>query len=83
MRVLLRRACIQGLRGEESIPELRRREGIVQYLYYRWSKEFLEAGEKRLAGDPARVATSDKVKDLRRAVGSEGGGGVKQCVMAP
>ena len=43
-----------------------RREGIVQNLYYRWSKEFLEAGKKRLAGDTARSATSDEVKDLRR-----------------
>ena len=43
-----------------------RREGIVQNLYYRWSKEFLEAGKKRLAGDTARAATSEEVKDLRR-----------------
>src|SRR5262249_39360515 len=49
-----------------SIAELCRREGIVQNLYYRWSKEFLEAGKKRLAGDTARAATSDEVKDLRR-----------------
>jgi transposase-like protein len=55
-----------GLRGEESIAELCRREGIVQNLYYRWSKDFLEAGKKRLAGDTARAATSDEVKDLRR-----------------
>ena len=54
------------LRGEDSIAELCRREGIVQNLYYRWSKEFLEAGKKRLAGDTARAATSDEVKDLRR-----------------
>jgi transposase len=54
------------LRGEESIAELCRREGIVQNLYYRWSKDFLEAGKKRLAGDTARAATSDEVKDLRR-----------------
>ena len=52
--------------GEESIAELCRREGIVQNLYYRWSKDFLEAGKKRLAGDTARAATSDEVKDLRR-----------------
>ena len=57
---------LEGLRGEESIAELCRREGIVQNLYYRWSKEFLEAGKKRLAGDTARAATSDEVKDLRR-----------------
>jgi len=52
--------------GEDSIAELCRREGIVQNLYYRWSKEFLEAGKKRLAGDMVRAATSDEVKDLRR-----------------
>jgi transposase len=54
-----------GLRGEESIAELCRKEGIHQNLYYRWSKEFLEAGKKRLAGDTAREATSDEVKGLR------------------
>ena len=57
---------LEGLRGEESIAELCRREGIVQNLYYRWSKDVLEAGKKRLAGDTARAATSDEVKDLRR-----------------
>ena len=60
------RVVLEGLRGEDSIAELCRREGIVQNLYYRWSKEFLEAGKKRLAGDTAREATSDEVKDLRR-----------------
>ena len=60
------RIVLEGLRGEESIAELCRREGIVQNLYYRWSKDFLEAGKKRLAGDSARAATSDEVKDLRR-----------------
>jgi len=60
------RIVLEGLRGEESIAELCRREGIVQNLYYRWSKEFLEAGKKRLAGDTARAATTDEVKDLRR-----------------
>jgi len=59
------RIVLEGLRGEESIAELCRREGIVQNLYYRWSK-VLEAGKKRLAGDTARAATSDEVKDLRR-----------------
>src|ERR1017187_7966486 len=59
------RIVLEGLRGEESIAELCRREGIVQNLYYRWSKEFLEAGKKRLAGDTARNATSDEVKDIR------------------
>src|SRR3981189_2826946 len=52
--------------GEDSIAELCRREGIAQNLYYRWSKDFLEAGKKRLAGDTARAATSDEVHDLRR-----------------
>ena len=60
------RIVLEGLRGEDSIAELCRREGIVQNLYYRWSKDFLEAGKKRLAGDTARAATSDEVKDLRR-----------------
>ena len=60
------RIVLTGLRGEDSIAELCRREGIVENLYYRWSKEFLEAGKKRLAGDTARAATSDEVKDMRR-----------------
>jgi transposase-like protein len=60
------RIVLSGLRGEDSIAELCRREGIVQNLYYRWSKEFLEAGKKRLAGDTARAATSKEVKELRR-----------------
>ena len=60
------RIVLSGLRGEDSIAELCRREGIVQNLYYRWSKEFLEAGKKRLAGDTVRAATSDEVKELRR-----------------
>ena len=60
------RIVLTGLRGEDSIAELCRREGIAQNLYYRWSKDFLEAGKKRLAGDTARAATSDEVKDLRR-----------------
>src|SRR3974390_1284077 len=60
------RIVLEGLRGEESIAELCRREGIVQNLYYRGSKDFLEAGKKRLAGDMARAATSDEVKELRR-----------------
>ena len=60
------RIVLEGLRGEDSITELCRREGIAQNLYYRWSKDFLEAGKKRLAGDTARAATSDEVKDLRR-----------------
>jgi transposase len=60
------RIVLTGLRGEDSIAELCRREGISQNLYYRWSKEFLEAGKKRLAGDTAREATSDEVRTLRR-----------------
>jgi transposase len=60
------RIVLEGLRGEASIAELCRREGIVENLYYRWSKEFLEAGKKRLAGDTARAATTDEVKELRR-----------------
>ena len=59
------RIVLTGLRGEDSIAELCRREGIAQSLYYSWSKEFLEAGKKRLAGDTARQATSGEVKDLR------------------
>lgn len=59
------RIVLEGLRGEDSIAELCRREGIAQSLYYSWSKEFLEAGKKRLAGDTARQATSPEVKDLR------------------
>src|SRR3954451_10966974 len=63
------RIVLTGLRGEDSIAELCRREGIVQNLYYRWSKEFFEAGKKRLAGDTERAATSSEVKDLRREAG--------------
>ena len=62
------RLVLEGLRGEYSIAELCRREGIAESLYYSWSKEFLEAGKKRLAGDTARAATSGEVKDLRREV---------------
>ncbi|TWH30138.1 transposase [Aminobacter sp. J15] len=60
------RIVLEGLRGEESIATLCRREGIAESLYYTWSKEFLEAGKKRLAGDTARAATSDEVKVLRK-----------------
>ena len=60
------RIVLDGLRGEESIAALCRREGIAESLYYNWSKEFLEAGKKRLAGDTARAATTDEVKHLRR-----------------
>ena len=54
-----------GLRGEEGISVLCRREGIAESLYYCWSKEFLEAGQRRLSGDTARQATSPEAKDLR------------------
>ncbi len=57
---------LEGLRGEDSIAELRRREGITSSMYYGWSKEFLEAGKRRLAGDTAWAATSDEVRELRR-----------------
>jgi transposase len=60
------RIVLDGLRGEHSIAELCRREGIAESLYYAWSKEFLEAGKRRLAGDTARAATTSEVKDLRR-----------------
>ncbi len=60
------RIVLSGLRGEESIAALCRHEGIAEGLYYSWSKEFLEAGKKRLAGDTARSASTDEVKDLRR-----------------
>lgn len=60
------RIVLDGLRGEVTIAELCRREGIAESLYYSWSKEFLEAGKRRLAGDTARSATTNEVKDLRR-----------------
>jgi len=60
------RIVLDGLRGEDSIAELCRREGIVQSLYYKWSKDFMEAGKKRLAGDIIRQANSSEVTDLRR-----------------
>ena len=59
------RIVLEGLRGEDSIAALCRREGIAESLYYSWSKEFLEAGKRRLAGDTARAATTDEVKVLR------------------
>ena len=60
------RIVLDGVRSEFSIAELCRREGIAESLYYSWSKEFLEAGKRRLAGDTARTATSSEVTDLRR-----------------
>ena len=59
------RIVLAGLRGEESIAALCRREGIAESLYYKWSKEFLEAGKRRLDGDTERQATSPEVKELR------------------
>ena len=64
------RIVLDGLRGEDSIAELCRREGIAQSMYYGWSKEFLEAGKRRLAGDTARAATGDEVKELCREAGA-------------
>ena len=60
------RIVLAGLRGEESISALCRREGISDSLYYTWSKEFLEAGKKRLSGDTERQATSGEVTGLKR-----------------
>ena len=62
------RIVLEGLRGEESIASLCRREGLNPNLYYRWSKEFLEAGKKRLVGDTTREATSNEVTGLRKEV---------------
>ena len=59
------RIVLDGLRGELSVAELCRREGIAANLYYRWSKDFLEAGKKQLSGDTVREATSTEVKGLR------------------
>jgi transposase len=59
------RIVLEGLRGEQSVAELCRRESLAPNLYYRWSKEFLEAGKKRLLGDTTREATAPEVKALR------------------
>ena len=69
------RIVLDGLRGDDSIAELCRREGIAQSLYYVWWKEFMEAGKRRLAGDTARAATTDEVRDLRREASA-----LKECV---
>ena len=71
------RIVLEGLRGEDSIAELCRKEGIAQSLYYTWSKEFMEAGKRRLAGDTARAATTGEVQDLRREARA-----LKECVAA-
>jgi len=60
------RIVLDGLRGEDSIAELCRREGISQGIYYKWSKDFMEAGKKRLAGDIVRQANSSEVTHLRK-----------------
>ena len=59
------RIVLEGLRGEEKIAELCRREGIHQNMYYKWSKEFLEAGKQRLVGDTRREADSQEVEEMR------------------
>ena len=69
------RIILAGLRGEESIAALCRREGIAESLYYKWSKEFLEAGKRQLTGDAARQATAPEVKELRSEALS-----LKECV---
>ena len=69
------RIVLAGLRGEESIAALCRREGIAESLYYKWSKEFLEAGKRQLYGDTARQETAPEVKELRSEALS-----LKECV---
>jgi transposase len=69
------RIVLAGLRGEETISVLCRREGISESLYYSWSKEFLEAGKRRLSGDTARQASSPEVKELRSEAMA-----LKECV---
>ena len=84
------RIVLEGLRGEDSVAELCRREGIVQNLYYRWSKDFLEAGKKRLAGDTARRRLSagpfpsfGELRRSRRADRSDGGRSLCLCLLVP
>ena len=69
------RIVLEGLRGEDSIAELCCKDVIAQSLYYTWSKEFMEAGKRRLAGDTARAATTGEVHDLRREARA-----LKECV---
>ncbi|MDB5596087.1 MAG: transposase [Hyphomicrobiales bacterium] len=72
------RIVLDGLRGEESIAELCRKEGMAQSLYYTWTKKFMEAGKRRMAGDTARAVTTDEVRDLRRnAARPAGASGVR------
>jgi transposase len=60
------RVILEGIKGETSIAELCRREGLNPNVYYKWSKDFLEAGKKRLSGDITREATSSEVSDLKK-----------------
>ena len=60
------RIILEGLKGEESIAEICRKEGIAPALYYKWSKTFLEAGKKQLNGDTMREANTDEVSDMRK-----------------
>ena len=69
------RIVLEGLRGDDSTAELCRKEGIAQSMYYTWSKEFMEAGKRRLAGDTAHAATTGEVQDLRREARA-----LKECV---
>lgn len=69
------RIVLDGLRGEDSISELCRREGLSESMYYKWSKEFMEAGKKRLSGDIVREASTDEVKGLRAQARD-----LKECV---
>lgn len=57
---------MEALRGEDSVAAICRKHGIVESVFYKWNKEFLEAGKKRLAGDTTREATSDEVAELRK-----------------
>jgi transposase len=59
------RIVLEGLRGEESITDLCRKEGIHPTMYYKWSKSFLESGKRQLSGDTIREASSNEVKELR------------------
>ena len=60
------RIVIEGLRGEESVANLCRKYGINDSIYYKWSKDFLEAGKKRLSGDTERNANASEVQDLKK-----------------
>ena len=74
------RIVLDGLRGEETIAELCRREGIAQSIYYKWSKEFLEAGKRRLSGDTSRAATTSEVSALRHESRELKGGVAEQTL---